>query len=56
MFFAVVFEAFAVFNLYTTLQAYLSPFRVEAGDMKEPVDTKIMLLFKYHLYVKNFLF
>ncbi|GAA5800563.1 hypothetical protein HPULCUR_005999 [Helicostylum pulchrum] len=36
MFFAVVFEAFAVFNLFTTLQAYLEPFRIEAGDVKEP--------------------
>ncbi|KAI9265889.1 organic solute transporter Ostalpha-domain-containing protein [Helicostylum pulchrum] len=49
MFFAVVFEAFAVFNLFTTLQAYLEPFRIEAGDVKEPVDTKIMFIFKCHL-------
>lgn len=49
MFFAVIFEAFAVFNLFNTLQAYLSPFRIEAGDMKEPVDTKVMFLFKLHL-------
>ncbi|KAG2197159.1 hypothetical protein INT47_009466 [Mucor saturninus] len=49
MFFAVVFEAFAVFNLFETLQAYLAPFRVEAADMKEPIDTKVMFIFKLHL-------
>lgn len=48
-FFATVFEAFAVFNLFNTLQAYLQPFRVEAGDLKEPKDTKIMFIFKLHL-------
>lgn len=49
MFFATVFEAFAVYNLYTTLQAYLYPFRVEAGDLKEPKDTKLMFIFDLHL-------
>jgi hypothetical protein len=49
MFFATVFESFAVFNLYGTLQAYLEPFRIEAGDLKEPKDTKLMFIFNLHL-------
>ncbi|KAI8887409.1 hypothetical protein K501DRAFT_242567 [Backusella circina FSU 941] len=49
MFFATLFEAFAVYNLYTCLQAYLEPFRREAGDVKEAKDTKIMFMFKCHL-------
>jgi hypothetical protein len=49
MFFATLFEAFAVYNLYTCLQAYLEPFRKEAGDTKEAKDTKIMFMFKCHL-------
>lgn len=49
MFFAVVFEAFAVFNLYASLQAYLQPFRDEVGNIKEAVDTKIMFVYKFHL-------
>ena len=56
MFFAVVFEAFAVFNLFNTLQAYLEPFRLEVGDLKEPKDTKIMFVFKLHLYVLAYYF
>jgi hypothetical protein len=49
MFFAKVFEAFAVFNLFTCLQAYLQPFRDEAGDHKESKDTKVMFIFGLHL-------
>ncbi|CEP17278.1 hypothetical protein [Parasitella parasitica] len=49
MFFATVFEAFAVFNLYTSLQAYLDPFRKEAGALKEEKDTKILFVKKLHL-------
>lgn len=49
MFFATVFESFAVFNLYTSLQAYLEPFRQEAGDLKEEKDTKIMFVKNLHL-------
>ncbi|KAI8972047.1 organic solute transporter Ostalpha-domain-containing protein [Mycotypha africana] len=52
MFFATLFEAFAVFNLFTCLQAYLKPYRIEAGNMKEAIDTKIMFIFKYHLKSK----
>ncbi|CAO0793234.1 unnamed protein product [Mucor circinelloides] len=49
MFFATMFEAFAVFNLYTSLQAYLEPFRQEAGNLKEEKDTKIMFVKNLHL-------
>ncbi|OZJ05058.1 hypothetical protein BZG36_02096 [Bifiguratus adelaidae] len=41
MFFAVFFESFAVYNLYTCLQAYLQPYRNEANGKKEMVDTKV---------------
>ncbi|RCI03007.1 hypothetical protein CU098_012226, partial [Rhizopus stolonifer] len=51
-FFATVFEAFAVFNLYICLQAYLKPFRQEAGALKEPKDTKIMFVYNLHLKSK----
>jgi hypothetical protein len=49
MFFAECFEAFAVYNLYTCLQAYLQPFREEAAGIKEPKDTKIMFFYNFHL-------
>ncbi|KAI8384370.1 organic solute transporter Ostalpha-domain-containing protein [Radiomyces spectabilis] len=52
MFFATVFEAFAVFNLYKCLQAYLQPFRDEAGDVKEPITTKVMYIYKLHVKSK----
>ncbi|KAI9266086.1 organic solute transporter Ostalpha-domain-containing protein [Sporodiniella umbellata] len=48
-FFATCFEAFAVYNLYTCLQAYLQPFRDESEGVKEPRDTKIMFVKKLHL-------
>ncbi|KAI7900464.1 organic solute transporter Ostalpha-domain-containing protein [Cokeromyces recurvatus] len=49
MFFATVFEAFAVYNLYFSLQAYLKPYRIEAGNLKEAKDIKIMFIIKRHL-------
>ncbi|KAG0175383.1 hypothetical protein DFQ28_000941 [Apophysomyces sp. BC1034] len=52
MFFATLFEAFAVFNLYTCLQAYLQPFRDEAGNTKEEVTTTVFFFFKVHLKSK----
>ncbi|ORE09950.1 hypothetical protein BCV72DRAFT_42549 [Rhizopus microsporus var. microsporus] len=52
MFFAECFEAFAVYNLYTCLQAYLQPFREEAAGIKEPKDTKIMFFYNFHLNSK----
>ncbi|EIE78195.1 hypothetical protein RO3G_02899 [Rhizopus delemar RA 99-880] len=48
-FFATCFEAFAVYNLYTCLQAYLEPFRKEFEGFKESKDTKIMFIWKFHL-------
>ncbi|KAI9305768.1 organic solute transporter Ostalpha-domain-containing protein [Cunninghamella echinulata] len=52
LFFATLFEAFAVYNLYTCLQAYLAPFRIEAQGRKEPITTKVMFLFNVHLKSK----
>ncbi|KAI8376087.1 organic solute transporter Ostalpha-domain-containing protein [Radiomyces spectabilis] len=52
MFFATLFEAFAVYNLYACLQAYLKPFREEAGTIKEGVTTKVFMLFKVNLKSK----
>jgi hypothetical protein len=49
MFFAKIFEALAVCNLYTCLKASLVPFRKEAGDTKESVNTRIIFRVKYHL-------
>jgi hypothetical protein len=49
MFFATCFEAFAVYNLYSCLQAYLKPFRKEYDGVKESKDTKIMFVKKLHL-------
>lgn len=49
MFFATLFESFAVYNLYTCLQAYLQPFRDEAGNTKEPITTKVFGLFTIRL-------
>ncbi|KAI8357296.1 organic solute transporter Ostalpha-domain-containing protein [Blakeslea trispora] len=51
-FFATLFEAFAVFNLYICLQAYLKPYREEAGTLKEEKDTKIMFVYNLHLKSK----
>ncbi|KAI8884850.1 hypothetical protein K501DRAFT_332401 [Backusella circina FSU 941] len=52
MLFATLFEAFAVFNLYSCLEAYLQPFRDQAPEAKEPCDTKIMFMFKCHIKSK----
>ncbi|CAO3637826.1 unnamed protein product [Cunninghamella blakesleeana] len=52
LFFATLFEAFAVYNLYTCLQAYLAPFRLEAQGRKEPITTKVMFLFNVKLKSK----
>ncbi|KAI9491824.1 organic solute transporter Ostalpha-domain-containing protein [Zychaea mexicana] len=52
MFFATLFEALAIYNLYTCLEAYLQPFRDEAGETKEPVHTKVFGLFNVNLKSK----
>lgn len=49
MFFATLFESFAVYNLYTCLQAYLAPYREEAGSAKIPITTKVFGLFTVNL-------
>ncbi|KAI9305766.1 hypothetical protein BJ944DRAFT_239352 [Cunninghamella echinulata] len=41
LFFATIFEAFAVYNLYTCLQDYLLPLRMKAGDKKESIKIKL---------------
>ncbi|KAL0092874.1 organic solute transporter Ostalpha-domain-containing protein [Phycomyces blakesleeanus] len=51
-FFATLFESFAVFNLYACLQAYLKPFRDEAGGAKIPLTTKVFSLFTVNLKSK----
>ncbi|KAI7864945.1 organic solute transporter Ostalpha-domain-containing protein, partial [Spinellus fusiger] len=51
-FFATLFEAFAVFNLYVGIQAYLAPFREEAALTKVPIDAKVMFLFNIHIKSK----
>ncbi|KAI9314942.1 organic solute transporter Ostalpha-domain-containing protein [Dichotomocladium elegans] len=51
-FFATLFESFAVFNLYICLQAYISPFREEAGDAKVPVRTKVLGLYPIRIKSK----
>ncbi|KAI8096463.1 organic solute transporter Ostalpha-domain-containing protein [Halteromyces radiatus] len=52
LFFATLFEAFAVYNLYTCLQAYLAPYREEAQGRKEALSTKVLFLFKVNLKSK----
>ncbi|CDS06697.1 hypothetical protein LRAMOSA09224 [Lichtheimia ramosa] len=52
MFFATLFESFAVYNLYTCLQAYLAPYREEAGSAKIPITTKVFGLFTVNLKSK----
>ncbi|KAL0076758.1 organic solute transporter Ostalpha-domain-containing protein [Phycomyces blakesleeanus] len=51
-FFATVFEAFAVYNLYTCLQAYLQPFRKEAERTKEPMTARMFHMFTVHVKSK----
>ncbi|KAK9767852.1 hypothetical protein K7432_001997 [Basidiobolus ranarum] len=52
LFFATLFEAFAVYNLYACLQAYLHPFREEAQGIKEPFSTKVFSMIKVDLKSK----
>ncbi|KAI8576999.1 hypothetical protein K450DRAFT_253885 [Umbelopsis ramanniana AG] len=43
MFFAVLFESFAVYNLYALLKAYLEPYRLQNASMpKQAVTTKVL--------------
>ncbi|ORY01771.1 hypothetical protein K493DRAFT_255344 [Basidiobolus meristosporus CBS 931.73] len=52
MFFATLFESFAVYNLYMCLQSYLQPFRDEAGQRKEDITVKLFYFFKIHIKSK----
>ncbi|KAI8335337.1 organic solute transporter Ostalpha-domain-containing protein [Chlamydoabsidia padenii] len=52
LFFAVMAESFAVYNLYSCLQAYLAPFREEAQGRKEAIFTKVFMIFKVNLKSK----
>ncbi|SAM05042.1 hypothetical protein [Absidia glauca] len=49
MFFATLLEAFAVYNLYTCLQAYLQPFRDENDGVKEEARPTVMPFIKVHV-------
>ncbi|KAI8086528.1 organic solute transporter Ostalpha-domain-containing protein [Halteromyces radiatus] len=49
IFFATLFEAFAVYNLYTGLQAYLRPYRDENEGVKEEAHPTVMPLIKIHV-------
>ncbi|KAI8071513.1 organic solute transporter Ostalpha-domain-containing protein [Gongronella butleri] len=49
MFFAALFEAFAVYNLYALLQAYLHPFREEAEGVKEEARPTVIPFVKVHV-------
>ena len=49
MFFATLFEALAIYNLFTCLEAYLQPFRDEAEGTKDPITTKVFGLFTVKL-------
>jgi hypothetical protein len=43
MFFATLFESFAVYNLYALLKSYLEPYRLEnASKPKQSVTTKVL--------------
>ncbi|KAG2227023.1 hypothetical protein INT45_006430 [Circinella minor] len=52
MFFATLFEALAIYNLFTCLEAYLQPFRDEAEGSKEPIKTKVFGIFTVSLKSK----
>ncbi|CAO3617612.1 unnamed protein product [Cunninghamella echinulata] len=49
MFFATLFEAFAVYNLFACYQSYLQPFRIEAGDIKEEARPTVIPYVKVHI-------
>jgi hypothetical protein len=47
MFFATLFESFAVYNLYALLKSYLEPYREQnAGKPKQAITTKVLGLKK----------
>ncbi|ORY03292.1 hypothetical protein K493DRAFT_276662 [Basidiobolus meristosporus CBS 931.73] len=52
MFFATLFESFAVYNLFMCLQSYLQPFRDEAGKRKEDITVNMFYFFKIRIKSK----
>ncbi|KAG1466380.1 hypothetical protein G6F56_004699 [Rhizopus delemar] len=52
LFFARLFESFAVYNLYMCLQAYLQPYRDKNVGVKEEVTTKVFGLYRFKLKSK----
>ncbi|KAI7905750.1 organic solute transporter Ostalpha-domain-containing protein [Cokeromyces recurvatus] len=52
LFFARLFESFAVYNLYMCLQAYLEPFRIKNEGIKESMKTKVLGVYTLNLKSK----
>ncbi|KAI9267829.1 organic solute transporter Ostalpha-domain-containing protein [Sporodiniella umbellata] len=52
LFFARLFESFAVYNLYMCLQAYLQPYRDKNVGVKEEISTKVFGLYNFKLQSK----
>ncbi|CAO3576923.1 unnamed protein product [Absidia cylindrospora] len=52
LFFATLFESFAVYSVFSCLQAYLAPYREEAQGRKEAISTKVFFIFKVNLKSK----
>ncbi|KAI8640240.1 organic solute transporter Ostalpha-domain-containing protein [Parasitella parasitica] len=52
LFFARLFESFAVYNLYMCLQSYLQPYRLKNQGKKEPSTTKVFGLYNFKLQSK----
>ncbi|KAI8384633.1 organic solute transporter Ostalpha-domain-containing protein [Radiomyces spectabilis] len=52
MFFASLFESFAVYNLYVCLQAYLQSYRDKYQGQKIPVSTKVFGIYRFKLKSK----
>lgn len=49
LFFARLFESFAVYNLFMCLQAYLEPFRIRNEGRKEEITTKVLGIYNFKL-------
>ncbi|CAO0791159.1 unnamed protein product [Mucor circinelloides] len=52
LFFARLFESFAVYNLYMCLQSYLQPYRLRNQGKKEPISTKVFGFYNFKLQSK----
>ncbi|KAI9366406.1 organic solute transporter Ostalpha-domain-containing protein [Pilaira anomala] len=52
LFFARLFESFAVYNLFMCLQAYLEPFRIRNEGRKEEITTKVLGIYNFKLKSK----